>query len=312
MKPIPHIARLTLVAAPLLFLLSCVKPPRVRAATPPASPASQQDPAERALRTFRQATFYKPKDDPEVGVAMTYAPLIVQEVDATQGATEARNFGAVLPSPTRVDPRRPVIYFTSSTVRIGGMQRDQVVYLWRYPCERDEPQCVSQRGRGVRITLAADGTPLVWEALSTDEPRRVLFVSHSLEDAARREFGAPPDGRRFSIERAPADAPDEFVARVLDDGPVPMGPYVYLGASPRREITAILCRCMPSQVDEFVTTGYYEIQPLETIAPLVAASRGDGNGLPPIRWAATMTWENIWAQEGQSLDSMLRWPASAP
>ena len=61
---------------------------------------------------------------------------------------------------------------------------------------------------------------MVWEALSTDDDRRVLFVSRSLEEAAAREFGKPLPGRTFSIERAVEEAREVVVVRLLEDGSV--------------------------------------------------------------------------------------------
>jgi hypothetical protein len=175
-----------------------------------------------------------------------------------------------------------------------------VVYVWRYPAPTGGERCISCEGRGVRITLGQDGLPLVWEALSTDTRTRVLFIAESLEQAARREFGEPLPGRRFSIERAADEAPDVVVARIIDDGPVPMGPYVYLNAPPSRAVTTVLCRCSPSQVEAFIETRYYDLLPLETIDP---TSRG------LMRWVGTLVYdESRRAAPGKSLDRILRWP----
>ena len=94
----------------------------------------------------------------------------------------------------------------------------------------------------------------------------LLFVSRSLESAARSTFGPPSPRRRFSIERLITDAPLSVVARVLDDGPIPMGPYVYVDSEGR--VTTVLCRCMPSQVRAFSGNGYYDLQPLEALGPI--------------------------------------------
>ena len=60
---------------------------------------------------------------------------------------------------------------------------------------------------------------------------------------------------------------------VLDDGPVPMGPIVYLEAGTRL-VGTIICRCMPSQVDEFTETPYYDLLPLDDLAESGADLRG--------------------------------------
>ncbi|MFH1109147.1 MAG: hypothetical protein V1790_08145 [Planctomycetota bacterium] len=94
--------------------------------------------------------------------------------------------------------------------------------------------------------------------------------------------------------------PDVVVARLIDDGPAPMGPYVYLNAPPGRAVTTVLCRCSPSQVEAFIETRYYDLVPLETIDP----SSGE-----LMRWAATLVHgELLRPVPGKSLGRILRWP----
>ena len=89
-------------------------------------------------------------------------------------------------------------------------------------------------------------------------------------------------------------------ARIIDDGPVPMGPYVYLNAPPSRTVTTVLCRCSPSQVEAFIETRYYDLRPLETMDP-------NNGGL--MRWAGTPVYsELLQPVTGKSLDRILRWP----
>jgi len=95
-------------------------------------------------------------------------------------------------------------------------------------------------------------------------------------------------------------SPDVVAARIIDDGPVPMGPYVYLNAPPSRTVTTVLCRCSPSQVEAFIETRYYDLRPLETMDP-------NNGGL--MRWAGTPVYsELLQPVTGKSLDRILRWP----
>ena len=233
---------------------------------------------------------------------MTFAPLLVQEVVAGEGG-DPNPFGAwvtVDRSRARIDSERPTLYATAVTKGIDGTDHEQVVYIWRYPASDGARRCISREGRGVRITLGLDGFPLVWEVLSTDARTTVLFVAESLEQAARRQFGDPLLGRRFAVERAADETPDVVVARIIDDGPVPMGPYVYLNAPPDRAVTTVLCRCSPSQVEEFIQTQYYDLVPLETI---------DGGTSGRMRWAGTLVYEELLRPNpNKSLDRVLRWP----
>jgi hypothetical protein len=281
----------------------------IRKTTLQVQVASEQIRA-RAETSFERAIFYKPREDSMAGLEMTFAPLLVQEIeDAGEAALGA--FGA-LSGPNaspRVDPDRPTIYTGTFTARIKGVEHEQVVYLWRYQSPSEESGILSLEGRGVRITLGSDGFPLVWEALATNTDTRILFVSESLERAALREFGAPLPDRKFSIERPASESVNVIVARVLDDGPVPMGPYVYLNAPPERAITVVLCRCMPSQVNDLVATRYFDLMPLEAIREWSDTRSCVDPPLPRVHWGGTLSYWNLkvpW--EEAPLEQVLRWP----
>ncbi len=244
------------------------------------------------------------------GLEMTFAPLIVQEVD-DRSQTDPSPFGAIVSANEvpRVDPTRSTLYTGTFTTRIHSIDHEQVVYFWRYPHRVDEPEKASLEGRGVRITLGSDGSPLVWEALSTNSNTRVFFVSEGLELAAVREFGGPLPGRRYAVEPALDETQNVVIARVLDDGPVPMGPYVYLNAPPKREVTTVLCRCMPSQADEFVETLGYDLAPLESIRDWGDTRSCIDPPPPRVYWGGTLSYWNLkipW--EETPLERILRWP----
>lgn len=303
-----------LITTLVTMRFGCIQPTPQSAVSAPLRESNERV-RERTEAIFQRAIFYKPHENSMAGLEMTFAPLIVQEVDDGVGPTDPSPFGEIISDGggPRVDPTRPTLYAGTYTTRIRGVDHDQVVYFWRYPRRLDEPQNASTEGRGVRITLGSDGSPLVWEALSTATDTRVLYVSESLERAAGREFGGPLPGRRFAIERPPDEVSDAVVARVLDDGPVPMGPYVYLNAPPFRSITTVLCRCMPSQVSEFVETSYYDLVPLETIRDWGdTRSCVDPPG-PRVHWGGTLSYWNLripW--EEKPLEQLLRWPNRQP
>jgi hypothetical protein len=124
----------------------------------------------------------------------------------------------------------------------------------------------------VRLTLGEDGFPLIWEAID-DAPGggALLYVSKSFERAASDHHGRPLAGRRFAAERSREESPDVIIADVLPDGPVPMGPYVYLTAPPDFAHAVILCRCSSSQVADFAATGIYAAQEIEHAPPRLRA-----------------------------------------
>lgn len=217
----------------------------------------------RTAIEFDKGVFYKPAQNAMTGIEASLVPLIIDEVSADNSEGRQRTFGTVeRDSSDALTSDQPTVYTLTSKIGINGTERDQVVYVWWYG--RDDGRAA---GRGVRIVLGRDGFPLLWEALTQrDDDLRVLFVSDSLERAARRQFGAPLPGRRFAVERSTDIAPTVLVARVLADGPIPMGPFVYLTAPPARDITTVICRCMPSQVHEITQTAHYDLSPIEAVA----------------------------------------------
>jgi len=265
---------------------------------------------ERAQKTFDRAIFYKPSEESLGGLEGKMAPLVVQGV--TDGAAPDAGFGAIVGNvgEERIEAERPTVYFLRDWTRVGGAELEQWTYYWRYAASCGQNRCASCSGRGVLVTLGGDGLPMVWEALSTDEERRILFISRSLEEAAAREFGDPLPGRTFSIERAIEDAKDVVVVRLLDDASVAMGPYVYLDARPDGDVTTVLCRCMPSQVDEFVETRSYNLAP-RTALPFLGCGLGAHyRPKPRIRWSCTMSVSELQLRQlsVRSFDKILRWP----
>jgi hypothetical protein len=116
--------------------------------------------------------------------------------------------------------------------------------------------------QGIRVTLDLAGQPAIWEVLADDSGVELVFVSRSFEAAAAAEFGAALPGRRYASERSLRESPNALVARVIEDGPVPMGPIVYVDER-TRSVGALICRCMPAQVKSLVATRTYELLRLD-------------------------------------------------
>lgn len=260
---------------------------------------------ERTKAEFDRAAFWKPWDSATAIAGL--APLIVQQVIecSNRDHTGAR-FGALVATASgsaRVDTRRATVYFRKRAAKLGGVIRDQIEYVWFYasPAVPSGPDAIDFLV--LRATLGEDGFPLVWEvddsASRRDGDLQILFVADSLEALAMDAFGQPLPDRRYVIERNVADAPYTIVAKVLEDGPVPMGPYVYLSAEPPR-VTTLLCRCSPSQVQAFTETGYYDLRPLNEIEDVLRRL--------PSRWALRLLSGDCDTKDNRSLDETLRWP----
>jgi hypothetical protein len=215
---------------------------------------------ERAHAVFQNAAYLKPAHQ-EAGQsrADVYAPLVAIEL-AGQATTLPSNlrFGAVElsgknGSQSTVDPERPTIYVIESVALIGDRSLEQITYAWLYPSR----EASTPTWRAVRLTLDESGFAVATEVLGSGLSQRPIFVSNSLEQRAARQHGPPLPGRRYSIEPDMQALPTVVVPRVLDDGPQPMGPWVYIGAD--GEVSGVLCRCMPSQVEAFAETKTYSL-----------------------------------------------------
>lgn len=224
----------------------------------------QQMLRSRSLAEFPEAVFVKPRlagvDEAEADLA----PLIVEQVAASQTPETRHLFGAVVTrrdGTLEVDWEDRVVYAGTSLQRMGRPEYRQAVFVWAY-APADSTKAIYWRG--VRATIGADGFPLAWEILSSDTEERHIFVASSLQRAAVDVFGEPVQDRFFAIERPVGEAPLTVVLRIVEDGPIPMGPYVYL-ADPSHDVTTLLCRCSPAQIGRFVAEGYYDLVPLDSL-----------------------------------------------
>jgi hypothetical protein len=232
--------------------------PTLAHAAPPYSEIYQ-----RATNEFACAEYFKPAETKTSTNELSFAlaPLILLQVSVAQeppsppdrfGTLSVSNGAPIL------DQSRPTIYWGSDTVQVNGRPHARFFYMW---CYSPSPQATLLLQR-IRITLNSDGQPVIWEVLADGSGAKVLFVSQNLETAALAEFGKPLPGRRYAIERSADTAPGVIVARVIDDGPIPMGPIVYLSAG-TRQVSTLICRCMPAQARKLLATRTYDLVPFQ-------------------------------------------------
>lgn len=256
---------------------------------------------ERATVEFTNATLFKPVEGELTNsLAFKLAPLIIQEVADENGEAGLRRdcFGRLSNSNGRVtvDKAKPTIYAHQGVLTIHGQPHGQVTYLWWYAAEADAGGSSALLVQGVRITLDSDGFPAIWEVLADSSGAELIFVAQSVEAAAAKEFGAPRSGRHFAVERSVVEQPNVVVARVVDDGPVAMGPIVYLRAA-MRDVNTIVCRCMPAQAKNLVGTENYELALLSTAL----------GQWPPIELNGIFSWLAE-SQDESRLERCLRLP----
>lgn len=197
----------------------------------------------RAEAFFESGRLWKPTGQPEDSVPFRYAPLILTEGGADH-------------------PFTPKVLFAIRQVRLGDRSYRSVEYSWKH----------GERPQGVRIVLGDDDYPLLWEVLHDSAGLRPVFVATELEGTAFGAHGPPLAGRSWSIEPAVETAPELVVPRTVDPGPVPMGPFVYVGRE-GYDVATVICRCMPSQVGEITASLDYRLAP-------AAADPGDAIALP--------------------------------
>lgn len=229
--------RLVVLTTPVLLALgfaSCTSRPPI---TPRLEVASIR---QRTLQRFHRSYLLKPANSAsDASLARQFAPLLVCEAPAATNPP-------LLPAQ---------VYFHSSSVQIAGRQHAQFTFWWRVRpnCSSTDPAATIQ---GIRLTLDSEGRPVIWEVLAEANGLRVFYAAESLEAAAVRDYGPVRSLGDFSLERAADGA--GVLARLLSDGPVPMGPIIYLRAD-AKEVTTVICRCMPSQADEVSGQAEYEL-----------------------------------------------------
>lgn len=173
----------------------------------------------------------------------------------------------------------PAVYYAQSNAQVGQRTLRQWTYFWRF----SDQAPTNGRLDGVRITLSEEGWPIVYELYAAEDGVVRLFVADSLEMRAAARHGPPLPGRAFAIEPALDKRPDVVVVRLVRDGPMPMGPWVYLAAD--GEVTTLLCRCSPSQVDGEPKNAWYELLPARRFESPLRPDWNDASWLEnALRW----------------------------
>jgi len=201
----------------------------------------KRDLYERADEIFTAAHLLKPAEHADED-AIRLAPLLMLEAGDESGIADPA--GA------------PTVYYERSDVEIDGRTFEQWIYLWSYPGSSGESPA-----QGIRMTLQADGFPAIFEVLRDSSGAQPVFVSTTLENEAAERLGSPLPGRRFSIEPSVQDAPRVVVPGVLEPGPMPLGPFVYV-TEKTNDVATVICRCMPSQVESVIESSEYQLEPL--------------------------------------------------
>lgn len=255
---------------------------------PDVSTARSQAQATRLLRSQAKIEFVSgslalPRDQSMTGMEQALAPLIVTEMpDPSEGKISPHHFGSLFVNQKgqlSVQRDDPVVYVHVMEQTAYDKTSQQVCYAW-FVSDHSIASTATVKLRGLRSAIGEDGFPLAWEifppALGGDlglELGRGWFqpwyVSQSLEDEAKERFGTTTLDSRFAIEQTSlAKRTSAIIVNLFNDGPIPMGPYVYQAAD-GGGISTLHCRCSPLQVGEISETVYYELQPMAALKPML-------------------------------------------
>jgi hypothetical protein len=223
-------------------LTACAGPEIPRTPLPALDEDSRREVYDRTDLDFESGALYKPAEGTAEGAAWTLAPLLIQEIRREPGADTP-------------DPSGPTtVYYRQSSLQVGGREYERWTYLWSHPD--------TESAQGIRMTLGEDGFPAIYEVLRDSSGARLVFVDVTLEERARDAFGSPLPGRRFAVEPSVEQAPDVVVGGLLESGPAPLGPFVYVWGR-GGNVNTVICRCMPSRVISIPNTATYNLAPLD-------------------------------------------------
>ena len=219
---------LGLCVAVSVFLSGCSRPRPLDQVVLPADSSNDAP--------FKLARLYKPPVPGGGSLQARLAPLFLLEVDNDTAPVE-----------------RMTVRCSTNTVSLNGQSHMQLWSSWDFAGDRQ-----TSGQHWLCMILDRDGKPFLWLIPPHADETTRLYVSQSLEAVARRQFGPPLPGRRFSVERDVQGDPRAVVAGVVSDGPVAMGPIVHLRQE-THEIATITCRCDTPQARELAGTVAYEL-----------------------------------------------------
>jgi hypothetical protein len=214
----------------------------------------------RATNTWHQGFLLKPQESSSSGLDYQLAPLLLF-VGQTNGAVSGNaltnlTLGTVTYDTKKVEfePTTQAVYWSFETGNQPEGETGRMTYRWFQETQRGGTNRV--QSQGIRLRLNAEGQPVVWEVLADSSGARLYYVSKSYAERIKSvEGGAVP---AFSTPPPPEEA--SVLVRELDDGPVPMGPIVYIDPG-TGDVVSVICRCMAAQVEGLVGSRSFELVP---------------------------------------------------
>lgn len=216
-------------------------------------------------------------------LAEWFAPVFVQQVDpdAPYGAADDE-IGRVWLSgepggiTVHVDTRTPTVYWAHQEAKVGPRRYDQLVYVAWYPhrpaMSDNDASAGDIDGVVVRLTLDRHHRPAVYEFVRSCGCYHTLWVAEFVEAAARAQYGPPPAGQRFAVQRAQVKRELFMPELAPDDGARPHRPIAFVSAGYH-----LLLRVHPLTDEppggEVTRRAVYDLRPYDDLTRL---SLGDG------------------------------------
>jgi hypothetical protein len=129
----------------------------------------------------------------------------------------------------------PRVYAIFKKLPLEGHPHVQLTYTAWYPAH-PRMRAIDLEAANIdscvlRVTLDADNAPLFYETIAACGCFHKVFVQLWVEDAARKAYGPPEEGKKLSVERKVKDAIDWEVAGVVEEPrEQPRRPVVFLKA----------------------------------------------------------------------------------
>lgn len=240
----------------------------------------------KAGKKFHRIAVWRPTQDGQRTLMSRYAPVIapewpeVRNYDADQDRIGSVKLSAVGETiNVGVDKTKPAVYAYTSQARINGRTQKQLNYVWwfseRPAMTKDDPVAGHIDGAMLRITLDANDLPVFIESSLNCGCAHEVFVSDTMESAARESFGPPLPGKRFAIEKHIPHKHDVVVVNTFTAGPGASHPLV-LSSAGYHEVCRIKFLAPESIASlEIVEDASYRILDYETLDRLPL---GDGVG----------------------------------
>jgi hypothetical protein len=213
--------------------------PSASASAPSVTDEERQAIYARSIAELDNVVLFKPRTDETHREAIYMAPLLLLDKPRTGPEIRSRSVKKV--------------WFHRSQTTINGRSHEQQGFYW------------SMAGReffqGVRVTLDSSAVPIFWEILQDSSDAELIWVSQATEIKAADQFGTALPGRLCSVERGFSETPLVVVPNVVDDGPLPMGPVIYLFQN--GDVPMVACRCSSTHARTLEAQSSYELEEVD-------------------------------------------------